>query len=146
MDMPDGLPAVPASIEDDTVPAVLDTLGGRDLTRRADEFVEQTAAPGGKRGYVREVIPRNHQDMRGRLGIDVTEGDDPLSVQHYRGRDLSGSDPAEQAVWHNTIIVAPGRARCRASPSGAAARPGRAARQRSAGRATPAAYGEFAAM
>jgi hypothetical protein len=44
--------------------------------------------------------------MRGRLRVDITESDYPLTVQHYRGPDLSGRDPAEQAVWHSTIIVA----------------------------------------
>src|ERR1700746_2056109 len=39
--IPDGLPAVLAGIEDDPVPGGLDTLGGRDLTCRADEFVKQ---------------------------------------------------------------------------------------------------------
>src|SRR6185437_9702808 len=62
--------------------------------------------------HVREVIPRRHQDVRRRLWVDVTEGDSPLPVQHYRGRDLSGRDPAEQAVWHSTIIVAAGHAWC----------------------------------
>jgi len=57
-----------------------------------------------------------------RLGVDVTEGDDTLPVQHYRGGDLPGSDPAEQAVWHNSIIVAGGHLRRRTthqSPAGA---------------------------
>src|ERR1700722_2284368 len=111
--VPDGLPAVLAGVEDDPVPTGLDALGDRDLACRADEFVKQPAARGGEGRHVREMVSRHHQDVRWRLGVDVTEGDGPLSVQHYRGRDLSGRDPAEQAVWHPSIIVAARRARCR---------------------------------
>jgi hypothetical protein len=50
------------------------------------------------------MIPRDHQDMRWRL-------------------DLSGRDPAEQAVWHTTIIVAAGRARRRTARSSPATFP-----------------------
>jgi hypothetical protein len=106
--VPDSLPRVLAGVEDDPVPGGLDALGGRDLACRRDEFVKQPAARGGEGRHVGVMIPRHHQDMRRRLRVDVTEGDSPLPVQHKRGRDLSGSDPAEQAVWHITIIVGTG--------------------------------------
>jgi hypothetical protein len=108
--VPDGLPTVLAGVEDDPVPAGGNALGGRDLVCRADDFVEQAAARGDEGRHVGEMVPRHHQDVRRRLGVDVTEGDGPLSVHHYRGRDLSGNYPAEQAVWHTSIIVAAGRA------------------------------------
>jgi hypothetical protein len=129
--VPDGLPAVLTGVEDDPVAAVLDALGRGDLTGGADKLVKQAAARRGERPHVGEVIPRDHQDMRWRLRADVAEGDDPLSVQHYRRRDLSGSDPAEQAIWHSTIIMAAGGRRCRTGcqagplrPRGAALRGG----------------------
>jgi hypothetical protein len=109
--VPDGLPAVLAGVEYDPVSAVGNALGGRDLVCRADDFVEKAAARGGEGRHVGEMIPGHHQNVRRRLRVDVTEGDGPLSVHHYRGRDLSGSYPAEQAVWHTSIIVAAGRAR-----------------------------------
>src|ERR1700730_10937525 len=71
--VPHGLPAVLAGGEDDPVP------GGPAATR------------GGQGRHVGEMLPGHHQDVRRRLGVDVTEGDGPLPVQHYRGRDLPGS-------------------------------------------------------
>ena len=100
------LPAVAARAENDPVTGRLDALGGGDLASRGDQFAEQSVARAGKRGDMGEMIPWNHQDVRRRLGVNVAEGHDPLPVQHDRGRDLSGSDPAEQAFRHTTIIVA----------------------------------------
>jgi len=108
----DRLPGFPAGVEDDPVPDSLDALGVGDLTRHGDDFVKQSAARGGERCHVRKMPPRDHEDMCRRLRVDVTERDRPLPVYHDRGRDLSASDPAEQAVWHTTIIVGAGRARC----------------------------------
>ena len=113
MHMPDGLAGVASGIEDDSVSAVFDALGGGDLACLADELVQQSATRAGQRRDVRKVIPGDHEDVRRRLRVDVTKGDDPLPVQHNRGRDLSGGDPAEQAVWHTTIIVGTGGRRCR---------------------------------
>ena len=107
----DSLPSVLAGVEDDPVAGRVDALGGRDLARRADEFVQLTVARGGESRHVGEMIPGDHQDVRRRLRVDVTEGENPLPVEHYRGRDLSGSDSAEQAVRHTTIIVGTARVR-----------------------------------
>jgi hypothetical protein len=104
--MPDGLPAVLAGVENEPVPGVLDALGHGDLAGCADQLVKQPATRRGKLTHVREVVPWDYQDVGRRLGVGITEGDDTLPVQHYRGGDLPGSDPAEQAVWHNSIIVA----------------------------------------
>src|ERR1700722_2324008 len=110
--VPHGLPAVLAGVEDDPVPGGLDALGIRDLPCHGDQLVEQPVARGRQRRYVREVVPRYHKDVRRRLRIEVTEGDAPLPVHHEGGRDMSGSDTAEQAVWHTSIITGGGRARC----------------------------------
>ena len=117
--MPDGLPAVLTGVEDKPVPGVLDPLGRGDLAGRADKLVKQPAARRGEFTHVREMVLRDHQDVGRRLGVDVTEGDNTLPVQHYRGGDLPGSDPAEQAVWHNPIIVAAGHLRCRTTDQAA---------------------------
>jgi hypothetical protein len=121
MHMPHRLPAVAAGVEDNAVPAGVDALGDGDLMGRRDELAEQSVARAGQRCHVREVLPRDHQDVRRRLRADVTEGDDPLPVKHNRGGDLSGSDPAEQTVWHSTIIVAFRRRPAPATPPGIAA-------------------------
>ena len=102
----DGLPALPSGIEHDPVAGAVDPLSDGDLVRLADDLVKQAVTRAGESRHVWVVVARNHQDMRGRLRADVTESDYPLTVQHDRGLDLSGRDPAEQAVWHSTIIVA----------------------------------------
>ena len=104
--VPDRLTTFAAGVEHDPVAAAADALGNGDLVRLPDELVEQSVTRASQGGDVRIVVTRDYQDMRGRLGTDVTESDGPLTVQHKRGRDLSGRDPAEQAVWHITIIVA----------------------------------------
>jgi len=104
--VPDGLPAIAARVEDDPVSAGSDAFGDGDVACRCDELVKQSVARTDHGRHVGEVIPWDHKDMGRRLRVDVAEGYDPLPVQHDRGRDLSGSDPAEQAFWHSTIIVA----------------------------------------
>jgi hypothetical protein len=104
--VPDGLTTLSPGIEHDPVATGVDTFCRGDLVCLGYEFVEQTIARADQRRYVRIVVPRDHQDVRGRLRADITEGDYPLAVQHDRGRDRSGRDPAEQAFWHTTIIVA----------------------------------------
>jgi len=121
--VPHGLPGVPAGVEYDPVPGGLDAVGRRDLPRHADYLVEQPVARGRQRRHVRKVVPRDHQDVRWRLRIEVTEGDRALPVHHDGGRDLSGSDTAEQAVWHTSIITGGGRARRRTAQRAARDRP-----------------------
>jgi len=104
--VPDGLPALPSGVEHDPVTGAIDPLGDCDLVRLANELVKQAVTRAGESRHVRIVVARDHQDMRGCLWADVTESDYPLTAQHNRGLDLSGRDPAEQAVWHSTIIVA----------------------------------------
>jgi hypothetical protein len=104
--MPDRLPRFWTGVEHDPVPAVGDALGDGDLVRLADELVEQAVTGAGQGGDVRVMVARDHQNVRGRLRVDVPESEDPLTIKHYRGRDLPGCDTAEQALWHTTIIVA----------------------------------------
>ena len=104
--MPDRLPGFGTSVEHDPVPAVGDALRDGDLVRLGDELVEQAVTGAGQGGDVRVMVARDHQDVRGRLWVDVPESDDALTVKHHRGRDLPGRDTAEQALWHTTIITA----------------------------------------
>src|ERR1700691_6287215 len=39
--------------------------------------------------------------------IDVTESDHAIASGQLHGRPVADRDPAKQALWHNTIIVAP---------------------------------------
>jgi hypothetical protein len=99
--VPNGLPAIAAGVEDDPVPAGRNALGDGDVACRGDELVKQAVAGADHGRHIGEVIPGDYEDMRRRLRVDVTEGEDPLPVKHNRGRDLPGSDPAEQAFWHS---------------------------------------------
>src|SRR5580693_6763708 len=107
--MPDRLSRSGTGVEHDPVSAVGDALGDGDLVRLGDELVEQAVTGAGQGGDVRVMVARDHQDVRGRLRVDVPEGDDALTVKHHRSRDLPGRDTAEQALWHTTIIMAGGR-------------------------------------
>ena len=104
--VPDRLPRFWTGVEHDPVPAAGDALGDGDLMRLGDELVEQAVTGDGQGGDVRVMVARDHQDVRGRLRVDVPESEDPLAVKHHRGRDLPARDTAEQALWHTTIIVA----------------------------------------
>ena len=105
MHVPDGLAAFPSGVEDEAVAAAVNPLRDRHLVRVRDNLVEQSARRGQCR-HIRIMVFRYYQDMRRRLGIDITEGDRAITLKHLRGRYLSCHDLAEQALWHVSIIVA----------------------------------------
>src|SRR5690606_13498558 len=52
----------------------------------------------GRGAHVRDVLPRDHQDVRGRLRVDVAEGYGPLALADDLGGHLARHDLAEQAI------------------------------------------------
>src|SRR5439155_26356467 len=42
----------------------------------------------------------NHEDVRGRLGIEILEREHPVSALHHGRRDLACSDLTEDAAGH----------------------------------------------
>ena len=78
----DGLSGVLPGVEDDPVASRLNALGDRDLACRGDELVKLAVAGGGQGRHIGEMIPRDYQDVRRRLRVEVTEGDNPLPVKH----------------------------------------------------------------
>jgi hypothetical protein len=44
-----------------------------------------------------DVLFRDHQDVRGRLGVDVPEGHEMVRFMDDVGRDVPGRDLAEEA-------------------------------------------------
>src|SRR5450631_4731803 len=61
------------------------------------------------------MLARDHQDVDGRLRVDVTEGDHEVVLEDDVRRDVTRGDGAEQADPHETARVA-------GQPGGAAAR------------------------
>ncbi len=51
----------------------------------------------GERGHVAVVVPRDDEGVQRRLGVDVAEGDHPLTDPDDLRRHVTGDDPAEQA-------------------------------------------------
>ena len=49
-------------------------------------------------GDRRDMLPRDDQQMGRRLGVDVTEGHDPVRAVDHIGIDGTGGDPAEEAI------------------------------------------------
>lgn len=48
--------------------------------------------------YIRHMLFRNHQDMTGRLGIDISEGQPVVSLGNYIGRNPAIDNLAEKAI------------------------------------------------
>src|SRR5690606_18737580 len=98
MEMVDGLSALVPRVHDDPVASVGDALLARDLGGADEELTEQERL---LRAGVREranVLDGDHQDVQGRLRIDVAERDDALVPVDDVPRDPALDDSAEQAV------------------------------------------------
>src|SRR5690606_11411728 len=98
MEMVDGLSALVPRVHDDPVASIGDALLARDLGGADEELTEQERL---LRAGVREranVLDGDHQDVQGRLRIDVAERDDALVPVDDVPRDPALDDSAEQAV------------------------------------------------
>jgi hypothetical protein len=101
----DGLSRLRAGVEDQ--PEVGVAVVGRH-GRRLGRHLRQRLGVG--RGEVRDgsvVSARHHQDVRGRLRVDVAEGDHPVGLPHQRRRHLTGHDAAEEALGISARIGHP---------------------------------------
>ena len=91
----DGLPGVTADIEDNAITGLRNALGQRYLVSLSRYLGHQPVIRGCKTCQVRVVRFGNHQDVDGRLRIDVTKCERALCFEHARCRDLPGRDFAE---------------------------------------------------
>ena len=91
-----------------------------------DHLGEQRGVGGGQRDDVAVVVLGDHQHVRGRLRVDVAEGQHPVRLGDDRGRHLPGDHAAEQAVRHGRrpYAGAPAGRAVRSSGCGRRARPG----------------------
>ncbi len=99
--MPDCLAAAWPGVEDNPVAVTVDALRLGYLGCVGKDLAEQILLRGlDQLGQGPMVRPRDHQDMHGRLRVDVEESDSPRRLGHDGGRYLAGDDAAEQAIWH----------------------------------------------
>jgi len=105
VDVEHRLPRFSTGIEDDTVAAAGgDPLGLSYLLYLERQLGQQAGIGARERGQVRVVILGDDQDMRGRLGIDVTKCEGTATFSHPLGRDVARDDLAEEAVSHGAIV------------------------------------------
>jgi hypothetical protein len=99
-----GLPGRLACVEYNAVTRPGDSLGHRNAMRLACYLLEKAATSFRDRREVGKMFFRYDQHMYGRLRIDIPEGDRPGTFPHALSRDVTGGDPAEQAISHPGII------------------------------------------
>jgi len=108
VDVENRLPRLGPGVEDDTVAAGGDPFGLRYLLCLERQLGQQAGIGAGERGQVRIVILGDDQDMRGRLGIDITKCEGTATFSHPLGRDVTRDDLAEEAVGHGAIVAPTG--------------------------------------
>jgi hypothetical protein len=91
----DGLPGMSARIEDNAVTSLRNALRQGHFVGLSRYLGQQPLVRGGEACQVRIMRLGNHQDVRGRLRIDVTKCERALCFEHSRGRHLPGRDFAE---------------------------------------------------
>jgi RNA polymerase sigma-70 factor (sigma-E family) len=113
VDVLDRLPCLRTGIEDDSIPAVRDALGGRYLFGMGHQVGQQAIIRGSELGQVRVMIARDHQHVHRSLRVDIPKGDRSGMSRHNRGWYLAGRYATEQAIRHGAILTStrPTRAR-----------------------------------
>lgn len=126
MQVEDGLPGAGADVEDGAVSLLDVALAG---DPRGDEMAaaDQFGVAGLSFFQSRKMFLGNDEHVRGRLGIDVFEGEHVLVFVHFLGRNLAANDAAEQAVggrvshgllsFYRMLVVVKGLGRRSAVPS-----------------------------
>src|SRR5215469_18891487 len=100
MDMLDRLAGLGASVEDDPVTTLGDTLSDRNLMCVRREGGQQALIGHSELSQIGVVRPRDDKHVNRSLRIDIAEGDSPLITRNYRRRYFGGGYGAKQAVSH----------------------------------------------
>jgi hypothetical protein len=100
----DGLAPVVAGVEDDAVSGIGDPLGDRYSVRLVRDLFQEAVAGGRDRRHIGIMFFRYNQNVRRCLRIDIAKRDSPRAFPHRFRRDVTGHDPAEQAVSHGWIL------------------------------------------
>lgn len=102
--MVDGLPAILAGVDHQSVAAVEAQLPGEAGGLR-HHVGEQFAVVGGEIVHRGVVAGRDHQNVHRSLRVDVVESNHSLIAVNEVGRDLTVDDSTEQAFSHGTHHV-----------------------------------------
>lgn len=93
----DGLAAVGAGVEHQAV-AVGEVLGAGDFAGGVEKLAEDGGVVLGGVRVRGEVVLGDDEDVRGRLGVDVREGESLLVFVEAVDGDFAGDDFAEEAA------------------------------------------------
>jgi hypothetical protein len=102
----DGLPGQGAGVENKAV-VLLQPLLFRDSRRRGQHVSHDRRLVGGEGSGIRVVCLRYDKHVRGRLGVDVPEGQRGVGLVDDVGRNLTRDELAEEAVGHVVSLVTP---------------------------------------
>src|SRR5258708_1138475 len=91
----DGLTGLRAGVEHHPVAGLGDALGGGDLVCLEQQRGQEFRVGGGQRGDIAMVDPGDHENVGGRLRVDVPEGQCAPGLPHHLGRDVPSDDLAE---------------------------------------------------
>ena len=97
VEMVDGLAAVRAGVDDETVP-VVEVLLASNVTGRGEQVAEQGGVLGQGFGVRRDVALGDDEHVDGGLRMNVGEGQGVGRFVEARDRDGAANDLAEQAV------------------------------------------------
>ena len=96
MEVVDGLAAVGAGVDDETV-AFGEVLGAGDFAGGVEELAEDAGVVLRGVGVRGEVVLGDDEDVRRGLGVDVREGEGVLVFVEAGDGDFAGDDFAEEA-------------------------------------------------
>jgi NAD(P)H-dependent FMN reductase len=98
MNVKDRLSRVRVAVEDSPVATIGVAVLRRQCRSPANHLSNQTVVFGAEVVQRRDVPARHDEDVRGRLGVDVLDGNEPIVRIHNRARDLACDDLAEETV------------------------------------------------
>jgi hypothetical protein len=101
----DGFATIRAVVDDEPVAAGFQPDFFRDLGGFQQEMTEQLVVCGGSFSEARDGLLGNDENMRRRLGRDVTEGEDQVVFINDLRRDFAGDDFLEDGFAHGEIIL-----------------------------------------
>ncbi len=103
VEMIDGLAAVGAGVDHHAI-AVGEAFRARNISRRNEQVAEQGSVITGAVGERRDVLARHHEEVRGRLRVNVGERNAFLVLVNELRGNGSSDDLAEKAI-HNGISL-----------------------------------------
>src|SRR6187551_4133341 len=92
------LPRIGSHVRDETPARLVDPLGAGEMGRSLGDVGQHRSVLVGEVLERRDVVLGDQQDVRGRLRIQIPEGDHPIGLPQDLGGDLSGGDLAEDAA------------------------------------------------